>query len=84
MKIGIFLKKVINELITVELKNGMIIYGTLFKYDKSMNLYLKDVKKSFSKEKSIFFESISIRGSMIRYIILPNWLNLDLLLLETS
>lgn len=60
------------------------MYGTLFKYDKSMNLYLKDVKKSLSKEKAIFFKSVSVRGSMIRYIILPNWLNLDLMLLEAS
>lgn len=82
MKILHFFKILLNEFITVELKNGIIIYGTLFKFDKSMNLYLKDVKKSFKKEKSIYFDSVSIRGSMVRYIILPNWVNLDLILSE--
>ena len=82
MKILHFLKKLLNEYITVELKNGIIIYGTLFKFDKSMNLYLKNVKKSFNREKSVYFDSVSIRGSMVRYIILPNWVNLDLILSE--
>ena len=82
MKILQFLKKLLNEFITIELKNGIIIYGTLFKFDKSMNLYLKNVKKSFNREKSVYFDSVSIRGSMVRYIILPNWVNLDLILSE--
>jgi small nuclear ribonucleoprotein D1 len=82
MKILHLFKKLLNEFITVELKNGIIIYGTLFKFDKSMNLYLKDVKKSFNREKSVYFDSVSIRGSMVRYIILPNWVNLDLILSE--
>jgi len=47
-----------------------------------MNLFLKNVKKSISNQKSIKFESISIRGSTIRYIILPEWFNLDLMLIE--
>jgi len=82
MKILQFFKKLLNEFITIELKNGIIIYGTLFKFDKSMNLYLKNVKKSFNREKSVYFDSVSIRGTMVRYIILPNWVNLDLILSE--
>ena len=82
MKILQFFKKLLNEFITIELKNGIIIYGTLFKFDKSMNLYLKNVKKSFNREKSVYFDSVSIRGSRVRYIILPNWVNLDLILSE--
>ena len=82
MKIPFFLKKILNEIITVELKNGVTVYGTLCKFDKSMNLYLKNVKKSLHKEKTVYFDSVSIRGSMVRYIILPNWINLDLILTE--
>ena len=82
MKIPFFLKKILNEIITVELKNGVTLYGTLCKFDKSMNLYLKNVKKSLKKEKTVYFDSVSIRGSMVRYIILPNWINLDLILTE--
>jgi len=84
MKIVSFLRKILNETVTIELKNGIIIYGTLIKFDKSMNLYLKSVKKSSSKDKSIYFESVSVRGSMIRYIILPIWINLDLILIEVG
>lgn len=76
------MKKILNEIITVELKNGVTVYGTLCKFDKSMNLYLKNVKKSLNKEKTVYFDSVSIRGSMVRYIILPNWINLDLILTE--
>ena len=82
MKIPFFLKNILNEIITVELKNGVTVYGTLCKFDKSMNLYLKNVKKSLNKEKTVYFDSVSIRGSMVRYIILPNWINLDLILTE--
>ena len=79
MKIPFFLKKILNEIITVELKNGVTVYGTLCKFDKSMNLYLKNVKKSLNKENTVYFDSVSIRGSMVRYVILPNWINLELI-----
>ena len=82
MKLNSFLKKILNESITIELKSGAVVYGILTKFDKSMNLFLKNVKKSISTQKSINFESISIRGSTIRYIILPEWFNLDLILIE--
>jgi small nuclear ribonucleoprotein D1 len=84
MNLFFFLKKILNETVTIELKNGVIIHGILSKFDKSMNLYLRHVKKCLSKSKSIYFESISIRGSMVRYIILPDWLNLDLILTENA
>ena len=82
MNINILFKKILNETISNELKNGTLIYGILTKFDKSMNLYLKNVKKSSSNQKSIYFDAISIRGSMVRYIILPDWINVDLILLE--
>jgi small nuclear ribonucleoprotein D1 len=82
MNLNLIFKKILNETITVELKNETLIYGTLIKFDKSMNLYLKNVKKSFPNQKSIFFASVSIRGSIVRYIIIPDWINLDLILLE--
>ena len=81
MNINSFLIKILNESVSVELKNGVVIYGILSKFDKSMNLYFKNVKKSLSKEKSIYLDSVSVRGSMIRYIILPSWINIDLILI---
>jgi small nuclear ribonucleoprotein D1 len=67
----------INEIITIELKNGYILHGTLLNSDKNMNLYLKKVKKTDILDTNLNLESILIRGNTIRYIILPVWTNFD-------
>lgn len=77
MKIRYIIQKVINENITIELKNGIVIYGTLMSSDKFMNIYLKNVKKKNMIGNNLNLESISIRGNMVRYLILPIWVNFD-------
>ena len=57
MNILSFLKKILNEAVTIELKNGVIIYGLLTRFDKSMNLYLKNVKKSVNVSHKYIFGS---------------------------
>jgi small nuclear ribonucleoprotein D1 len=80
MNLSIIFNKIINENITVELKNGIILHGTLFYSDKLMNLYLKKVTKTNSSDFNLNLESISIRGNTIRYVILPIWINFDSIL----
>nr|UXY87117.1 small nuclear ribonucleoprotein D1 [Cryptomonas sp.] len=80
MKIRLIFEKITNEIITVELKNGVTIHGRIFSSDKYMNIYLKKAKRSVIPELPLNIESISIRGNMIRYIILPIWINFDSIL----
>nr|UXY88102.1 small nuclear ribonucleoprotein D1 [Cryptomonas curvata] len=80
MNLSIIFKRIINETITVELKNGIILHGTLLDSDKLMNIYLKKVKKTNNSALNLNLESISIRGNTIRYVILPIWINFDSIL----
>mmetsp|Transcript_27421 Transcript_27421/g.53489 ORF Transcript_27421/g.53489 Transcript_27421/m.53489 type:complete len:88 (+) Transcript_27421:41-304(+) len=73
----ILFKKIINEFVTIELKNGIILNGSIVKIDSFMNIYLKNAKRSLLGKNSVLIPAISIRGAKIRYIILPNWVNLD-------
>lgn len=82
MKASLVFKKIGNEIVTVELKNGIILNGLVIKIDSYMNLYLKHVKRSIKGKNSTLIPTISIRGTKIRYIILPNWINFDHLLGE--
>nr|UXY86700.1 small nuclear ribonucleoprotein D1 [Cryptomonas paramecium] len=71
------LYEILNEMITIELKNGLILHGVMLNADKRMNIYLKKVKKTNFSKINLEIESMSIRGSSIKYIILPIWTNFD-------
>lgn len=47
MKLVRFLMKMNNETVTVELKNGTTVHGTVASVDVSMNTHLKNVKVRF-------------------------------------
>ncbi len=68
----------INEIITIELKNGVMISGVVVKIDSKMNIYLKNAKKILDIRNFNIFENICIRGSKIRLIVLPKCFNFDL------
>lgn len=48
MKLVRFLMKMNNETVTVELKNGTTVHGTVSSVDVSMNTHLKNVKVRFA------------------------------------
>lgn len=56
--------------------------GTVTGVDKSMNTHLKQVKCIVKNKNPIMLETMSVRGSTIRYVILPDALNLDALLAD--
>ncbi len=74
--------KLSNESVTVELKNGTVIAGTITGVDLAMNTHLSKVKVTRRGGKAMTFDHLSVRGSTIRYFLLPDNLNLDNLLVD--
>ncbi|KAJ5287408.1 small nuclear ribonucleoprotein Sm D1 [Penicillium angulare] len=84
MKLVRFLMKCANETVTIELKNGTIMHGTITAVSPQMNTSLRTVKMTPKGRDPISLETINIRGSTIRYYILPDSLPLDTLLVDDA
>ena len=74
--------KLSHETVTVELKNGTVVHGTVKGVDQSMNMHLKTVKMRLKGQNPTSLDHLSVRGNNVRYIILPDSLNLDTLLVD--
>ncbi|WFD26695.1 Sm snRNP core protein Smd1 [Malassezia nana] len=84
MKLVRFLMKLNNESVTIELKNGTIVHGTVTGVDVQMNTHLKAVKMTVRGNDPISLDTLSIRGNNTRYWILPDALPLDTLLVDDA
>ncbi|KAG1174927.1 hypothetical protein G6F70_004480 [Rhizopus microsporus] len=84
MKLVRFLMKLNNETVSVEMKNGTVVHGTITGVDMSMNTHLKTVKMTIKNRDPISLDSLSIRGNTIRCVILPDSLPLDTLLIDDA
>ncbi|KAF6228153.1 hypothetical protein HO133_007883 [Letharia lupina] len=84
MKLVRFLMKCANETVTIELKNGTILHGTITSVSPQMNTALRAVKMTPKGRDPISLDTINIRGSTIRYYILPDSLPLDTLLIDDA
>jgi len=73
-----------NETVTIELKNGTVIHGTIASVSPQMNTALRSVKMTQKNREPVGLDSINIRGSTIRYFILPDSLPLDTLLIDDA
>lgn len=49
-----------------------------------MNMHLRNVKMTLKDKSPVSMETLSIRGNNVRYIILPDSLNLDTLLVDDT
>ncbi|KAL0575888.1 Sm snRNP core protein Smd1 [Marasmius crinis-equi] len=84
MKLVRFLMKLNNETVTIELKNGSTVHGTITGVDMQMNTHLKTVKMTTRNRDPVSLDSLSIRGNNIRYFVLPDALPLDTLLVDDA
>ncbi|CAL5341536.1 unnamed protein product [Camellia sinensis] len=84
MKLVRFLMKLNNETVSIELKNGTVVHGTITGVDISMNTHLKTVKLTVKGKNPVTLDHLSVRGNNIRYYILPDSLNLETLLVEET
>ncbi|KAJ8516391.1 hypothetical protein ONZ45_g6269 [Pleurotus djamor] len=84
MKLVRFLMKLNNETVTIELKNGSVVHGTITGVDMQMNTHLKTVKMTTRNRDPTSLDSLSIRGNNIRYFVLPDALPLDTLLVDDA
>lgn len=76
--------KLNNESVTIELKNGTVVHGTVTGVDIQMNTHLKTVKMTVRGRPAVTLDTLSIRGNNIRYWILPDALPLDMLLVDDA
>ncbi|TKR67253.1 hypothetical protein L596_023435 [Steinernema carpocapsae] len=82
MKLVRFLMKLSQETVSIELKSGTIAYGTVAGVDMSMNVHLRKVTLTTQFQEPTIMDTMTVRGNNIRYIILNEGANLDLLLLD--
>lgn len=82
MKLVKFLMKLKNETVTVELKNGTIVMGSINGVDIRMNTFLQNVRLTVKGRNTVPLDQLTIRGNNIRYFILPDTLQIDPLLVE--
>jgi small nuclear ribonucleoprotein D1 len=57
--------KLVNETVTLELKNGSVIVGTIAAVDISMNTHLKAVRLTVKGKDTIALDHMTVRGSNI-------------------
>jgi small nuclear ribonucleoprotein D1 len=74
--------KISNESVTIELKNGTVVHGTVTGVDVQMNVHLKNAKLTARGREPVHYDSLAVRGNQIRYVILPEALPLDSLLVD--
>ncbi|KAI5643522.1 LSM domain-containing protein [Phthorimaea operculella] len=84
MKLVRFLMKLSHETVTIELKNGSVVHGTITGVDVAMNTHLKAVKVTLKNREEMQLDTLSIRGNNIRYYLLPDSLPLETLLIDDA
>eukprot|EP00796_Vickermania_ingenoplastis_P010188 gene10188-7136_t len=70
-----FLQELRGTLVEIELKNSSIVSGEITYVDNQMNTYLRRAKITTKGANPTEAEEYMVRGSNIRYVILPESMN---------
>eukprot|EP00439_Symbiodinium_sp_Y106_P062722 s145_g9.t1 len=84
MRLVRFLMKLSNESVVVELKNSTVVQGTITGVDMSMNVHMKNIKFTVKGKPPVSMDHLTIRGNNVRYVILPDSIPLDTLLVDDA
>eukprot|EP00444_Apocalathium_aciculiferum_P043497 CAMPEP_0183521804 /NCGR_PEP_ID=MMETSP0371-20130417/17947_1 /TAXON_ID=268820 /ORGANISM="Peridinium aciculiferum, Strain PAER-2" /LENGTH=123 /DNA_ID=CAMNT_0025720427 /DNA_START=40 /DNA_END=408 /DNA_ORIENTATION=+ len=76
--------KLSNESVVTELKNSTVVQGTTTGVDMSMNVHMKNVKFTVKGKPPVSMDHLTIRGNNVRYVMLPDSIPLDTLLVDDS
>ncbi|CAD7939479.1 unnamed protein product [Amoebophrya sp. A120] len=82
MKLVVFLRKLANESVSVDLKSNVKVDGTIIGVDMQMNIHMKNVKVTSPGREAAPMEHLTLRGNTIRSVCLPDNLALETLLTE--
>lgn len=63
-----------NHVVTVEIKDGIMMRGYLMECSDTMNVRLDDVKLTARDGNTTHLDQVYLRGSQIRFIIVPDML----------
>lgn len=84
MKLVRFLMKLTGETVEIELKNGTVVSGTIVSVSPNMNTSLRGVKMKMRDRDPVMLDYINIRGNTVRFVVLPDNLPLDTLLVDDT
>ena len=77
-----FLMRLSHKAVTIELKNGTQVHGTMTGGDVSMNTHLKSVRITLKNKDSVKLNTLNIHGNNVHYFIFLDSLLLDTLLID--
>ena len=76
--------KLRSETVTIELTNGDTVTGTVKGVDQAMNTHLEGVRMVSRGKEPVLLDTLSLRGSSIRWFVLPDALPLQTLLVDDT
>lgn len=82
MKLVRFLMKMSQSTVTIMLKNGAKVTGTVTGVDVAMNTHMKQVVVTFKGQGGVKLDYFTVRGNNIRYYELPDSAPLETMLVD--